>query len=248
MLPPGGLPLPGEEQVVAATAVDQVVPLRPECPEAASFEVSLDSHVCSYALWDLFPDDLDLLNASFGVFIRLESKELGGWLVVVGEQLDGPGARKGYLGQTDLIGTVLIGLGDRRGRLAIAVPEDDGYPLQGAAVGIKYLTEESDSSEHRFAFSYTITITNESEEAVKLLNRFWHIRDANDKVQEVSGEGVIGQQPRLEKGQSFKYTSGAIIETNAGTMEGYYEFITDDGDLFKAPIPAFTLADPATLH
>ena len=115
-------------------------------------------------------------------------------------------------------------------------------------VETQYLKEESDPSSHRFVFSYTITITNRSDGAVKLLNRYWHICDALDNVQEVSGEGVIGQQPRLEQGESFQYTSGAVLETNVGTMEGNYEFVTDEGQLFKAPIPAFTLADPITLH
>ncbi len=111
-----------------------------------------------------------------------------------------------------------------------------------------FLEKESAPQEARFVFTYTITITNHSAKAVKLLSRYWHICDANDKAQEVHGEGVIGQQPRLTGGESFQYTSGAILETSAGTMEGNYEFITDDGDIFKAPIPAFTLADPAILH
>ena len=111
-----------------------------------------------------------------------------------------------------------------------------------------FLEKESAPLEARFVFTYTITITNRSSHAVKLLSRYWHICDANDKAQEVRGDGVIGQQPRLNGGESFKYTSGAILETAAGTMEGNYEFITDEGNIFEAPIPAFTLADPAMLH
>jgi ApaG protein len=111
-----------------------------------------------------------------------------------------------------------------------------------------FLKQESQPLEARFVFSYTITITNKSNEAIKLLTRYWHICDANEKVQEVHGEGVVGLQPHLMKGQSFQYTSGAVLETAAGTMEGNYEFITDSGDVFQAPIPAFTLADPSTLH
>lgn len=111
-----------------------------------------------------------------------------------------------------------------------------------------FLEKESIPLESRFVFTYTITITNRSVQPVKLLSRYWHICDANDKAQDVHGEGVIGQQPRLISGESFKYTSGAILETAAGTMEGNYEFITDEGDIFEASIPAFTLADPAILH
>ena len=102
--------------------------------------------------------------------------------------------------------------------------------------------------EKRHVFAYTITITNHSPIGIKLLTRYWHIQDANNKVQEVSGEGVVGQQPRLGKDQSFQYSSGAILETPAGIMEGHYDFVNDNGDIFKAPIPAFTLANPAILH
>lgn len=115
-------------------------------------------------------------------------------------------------------------------------------------VQTQFLKQESQPRESRFVFSYTITITNRCNEPIKLLTRHWHICDANEKVQEVHGDGVIGQQPRLIEGQSFQYTSGAILETSAGTMEGNYEFITDSGNVFQAPIPAFTLADPSTLH
>lgn len=111
-----------------------------------------------------------------------------------------------------------------------------------------FLRNESIPHEKRFVFSYTITITNNGVQPIKLLSRYWHICDANDKKQEVRGEGVIGQQPRIISGESFQYTSGAVLETPVGTMEGNYEFITDDGNIFDAPIPTFTLADPATLH
>lgn len=111
-----------------------------------------------------------------------------------------------------------------------------------------YLEKESIAEEKRHVFAYTITITNHSPIGIKLLTRYWHIQDANDKVQEVSGEGVVGQQPRLGQDQSFQYSSGAILETPAGIMEGHYDFVSDNGDIFKAPIPAFTLANPAILH
>ncbi len=111
-----------------------------------------------------------------------------------------------------------------------------------------FLENESQPQDARYIFSYTITITNHSEEAIKLLTRHWNICDANEKVQEVHGEGVVGQQPHLSSGQSFQYSSGAILETAVGTMQGDYDFITDSGDIFNAPIPEFMLADPATLH
>lgn len=108
--------------------------------------------------------------------------------------------------------------------------------------------EESQPEKNSYVFAYSITITNHSPVGIKLLTRYWHIEDANNKVQEVSGEGVIGQQPHLQQGQSFQYTSGTILETSAGIMQGHYDFVSDDGTVFKAPIPAFTLASPLTLH
>jgi ApaG protein len=124
----------------------------------------------------------------------------------------------------------------------------DASPEIEIRIQTQYLKKDSLPQEARFVFSYTITITNHGQLPVQLINRHWHICDANEKTQEVHGKGVIGQQPYLKAGQSFEYTSGAVLETPVGTMEGSYEFITDNGELFMAPIPAFTLADPATLH
>lgn len=115
-------------------------------------------------------------------------------------------------------------------------------------VETQFLDAESESRNNRFVFTYTITITNNSPEPVKLLNRYWHITDANNKIQEVKGEGVIGLQPHIKVGESFQYSSGAILETPAGMMQGHYEFITDDKQLFNASIPAFSLVDPINLH
>ena len=115
-------------------------------------------------------------------------------------------------------------------------------------VETQFLDAESDPSNNRFVFAYTITITNNSPESVQLLNRYWHISDANEKIQEVQGEGVIGIQPHIKIGESFQYSSGAILETPAGTMQGHYEFITDNKELFNAPIRAFALVDPINLH
>ena len=97
-------------------------------------------------------------------------------------------------------------------------------------------------------FAYHITITNRSEQTVKLLTRHWIITDAEDKEQEVRGEGVIGQQPELRPGESFEYTSGCSIATPVGTMKGSYFMEAADGRQFDAPIAEFTLAMPRTLH
>ncbi len=99
-----------------------------------------------------------------------------------------------------------------------------------------------------FAFAYEITITNHGAEPVRLLNRHWIITHGNGQMEEVYGEGVVGQTPRLEPGQSFTYSSGALIPTRNGSMAGSYEFTTDGGDRFKVEIPEFVLAAPESLH
>jgi len=115
-------------------------------------------------------------------------------------------------------------------------------------ISTEFLNQESDPNQQRFLFSYTITITNLGEQSIRLLDRYWRITDANDKVQEVHGEGVVGQQPEIPAGESFRYSSGALLETAFGTMEGYYGLITEQGEMFNANIPPFTLADPGQLH
>ena len=112
----------------------------------------------------------------------------------------------------------------------------------------RFLPDQSDPSADRYVFAYHITISNHSEQTVKLLTRHWIITDAEDKVQEVRGEGVIGQQPVLRPGESFEYTSGCSIATPVGTMKGSYFMQADDGRQFDAPIAEFTLAMPRTLH
>lgn len=102
--------------------------------------------------------------------------------------------------------------------------------------------------EGRFAFAYRITITNRSSEPVQLLNRHWVITHANGGIEEVRGEGVVGEQPRLTPGQSHTYSSGAMIPTSSGSMKGSYEFVTDSGKRFQAEIPEFVLAAPEALH
>ena len=111
-----------------------------------------------------------------------------------------------------------------------------------------YVAGQSAPDEHRFVYAYTITIRNDGPIPAQLLDRHWLITDADGKVQEVRGEGVVGEQPRLEPGQTFEYTSAAMIETPVGSMHGSYGMITDDGVRFDAEIPAFSLAQVSQLH
>jgi len=100
----------------------------------------------------------------------------------------------------------------------------------------------------QYAFAYQITITNGMEIPVKLLNRHWIITHGNGYIQEVKGEGVVGEKPRLQPGQSYTYRSGALIPTPTGSMSGSYEFVTDGGEKLRAVIPEFVLAAPESLH
>jgi ApaG protein len=115
-------------------------------------------------------------------------------------------------------------------------------------VDTQYLEDQSDPGERRFVFAYTITIRNRGAVPARLLTRHWIITDANGKVQEVRGEGVVGEQPHLMPGQGFRYTSGAVLETPVGSMHGTYQMLADNGVRFDAEIPAFTLAIPGTIH
>ena len=111
-----------------------------------------------------------------------------------------------------------------------------------------YIDSQSAPEENRFVFAYTITITNVGNTPAKLLRRHWLITDSNGKIQEISGDGVVGEQPYLKPGEAFRYTSGALIETPVGIMQGKYELVSDNGENFNAHIPKFTLSVPRTLH
>jgi ApaG protein len=115
-------------------------------------------------------------------------------------------------------------------------------------VETSYLDDQSEPREHRYVFSYTITIRNEGRVPARLLTRHWVVTDANGKVEETRGEGVVGEQPHLQPGQGFRYSSGAVIETPVGTMQGSYQMLSDDGQHFDAPIAPFRLAMPGILQ
>lgn len=105
----------------------------------------------------------------------------------------------------------------------------------------QYQPDRSAPDEGRYVFAYTITIENQGTSPARLLDRHWVITDADGKVQEVRGKGVIGEQPHLQPGESFQYTSGTILPTPLGCMQGTYGMIGDDGTRFEATIPVFSL-------
>ncbi len=115
-------------------------------------------------------------------------------------------------------------------------------------VATSYVDDQSEPDADRYVFAYTITISNDGDVAAKLLSRHWVITDANGKVQEVNGDGVVGEQPYLNPGERFRYSSGAVIATPVGAMQGLYRMETDSGANFDAPIAPFTLAVPGLLH
>lgn len=121
-------------------------------------------------------------------------------------------------------------------------------PSVKVQVNTQYLEGKIPPEENKFAFAYRIEIKNESDEKVKLLNRYWLITNADGEKTEVRGPGVVGEQPEIAAGQSYQYTSGAILETPVGTMEGYYEMENSEGVLFKVPIDVFSLAVPNLIN
>ncbi len=111
-----------------------------------------------------------------------------------------------------------------------------------------YVDDQSEPSADRYVFAYTIQIRNAGDIAAQLLSRHWVITDGNGKVQEVNGDGVVGEQPHLRPGEAFRYSSGAVLETPVGAMQGLYRMRSDSGHRFDAPIAPFTLAVPGLLN
>lgn len=124
---------------------------------------------------------------------------------------------------------------------------DSRYQID-VKVATRYLSEQSNPEQDRYAFAYTVTIHNAGEVAAKLLSRHWVITDGDGHVQEVRGAGVVGQQPHLQPGESHTYSSGTVMATQVGTMQGSYQMLADDGKHFDATIVPFRLAVPGALH
>ena len=115
-------------------------------------------------------------------------------------------------------------------------------------VETRYIEEQSNPEQNYFVFAYTITIQNQGRQSAQLLTRHWIITDSNHKVQEVRGDGVVGEQPVLKPGEQFVYTSGTMLETSVGTMKGSYQMESGDGSKFDATIEEFVLSTPRILH
>jgi ApaG protein len=115
-------------------------------------------------------------------------------------------------------------------------------------VETRYIEDQSNPEQNYYVFAYTITIQNKGMQNAKLLTRHWVITDSNSKIQEVRGDGVVGEQPLLKPGEQFVYTSGTKLETAVGTMKGSYQMLADDGSHFDAQIEEFVLSTPRVLH
>ncbi|EBZ6552672.1 Co2+/Mg2+ efflux protein ApaG [Salmonella enterica] len=111
-----------------------------------------------------------------------------------------------------------------------------------------YIEAQSSPDDERYVFAYTVTIRNLGRAPVQLLGRYWLITNGHGRETEVQGEGVVGVQPRIAPGEEYQYTSGAVIETPLGTMQGHYEMIDENGDAFTIDIPVFRLAVPTLIH
>lgn len=112
----------------------------------------------------------------------------------------------------------------------------------------QYLQEQSEPENNQFVFAYTVHMENRGETAAQLLTRHWIITDSEGKTEEVRGPGVVGEHPHLKPGESFEYTSGAILQTPVGSMMGSYQMRDENGELFDAVIPAFTLSAQVVFH
>ncbi|WP_305806320.1 Co2+/Mg2+ efflux protein ApaG [Stenotrophomonas sp. YIM B06876] len=126
--------------------------------------------------------------------------------------------------------------------------EDSRHYAIEIEVSPRFLEEQSAPDEGRYAFAYTIRIHNRGSVAARLIARHWRITDGQGRVEQVDGDGVVGEQPRLRPGEQFHYTSGVMLETEHGTMQGHYDMLADDGTEFAAPIAPFVLSIPRTLH
>ena len=124
---------------------------------------------------------------------------------------------------------------------------DSRYKIDVSVV-TRYLPEQSQPEQNRFAFAYTVTVSNNGELPAKLLSRHWVITDGDGRVQEVRGAGVVGQQPLMEAGASHTYSSGTVMTTRVGIMQGSYQMLAEDGKRFDALIAPFRLAVPGSLH
>ncbi len=111
-----------------------------------------------------------------------------------------------------------------------------------------YLEEQSDPEDDRYVWGYKIVISNNSDMTVKLVNRYWNITDQNGIVDEVMGAGVVGEQPTLEPGDTYEYSSGCPLDTPSGLMFGHYQMETNEGEIFDVEIPAFSLDSPGLLR
>ena len=123
----------------------------------------------------------------------------------------------------------------------------NSYDIE-VSVEAAYLPEQSEPADERYVFSYTITLINRGAMTAQLKSRHWIITDADNKVEEVKGDGVVGEQPIMKPGEGFRYTSGAVIETPVGTMQGSYQMVAEDGSEFDADIPRFVLSIPRVIH
>ena len=124
-------------------------------------------------------------------------------------------------------------------------PSGDSIDIK---VNAQYLSQQSQPDKDEYVFAYTIRIQNNGDQNCQLITRHWVITESDFSVQEVHGEGVVGQQPIIEPGKSFEYTSAAMLKSEVGTMKGFYDMVTDSGHVFKAAIPQFTLSVPRVLQ
>jgi ApaG protein len=126
-----------------------------------------------------------------------------------------------------------------------------GDPFRATTRGIEvkvrpfYLEDQSDPDESQFVWAYKVTISNRSRETVQLISRTWTITNDRGRVQRVQGPGVVGEQPVLEPGEAFEYTSGTPLDTPSGFMVGtYHMLVPSSGEAFDVAIPAFSLDSP----